>query len=265
MTAFRAAKTVSSLPGTLESDTIYLVRVGSGFELYCSDVTGNIAHQINRNNIRFSSTTPADSLLPFWFNPDSGELSIFDGTQWVLTSSNSPIEITVNTPIDIQTKIGTTAQGNYSPVLGDRVIVSFLNGCDVDSPLLNVDGSGAKMIRLGNEQVSSAAFGSNTAFIVSMWFDGNSWQLYGLAKVPSAFKAGNLLFSLVNPGPDWVLCDGSTYTETDDLSPLLPDGKLPDFSDSPISMYISKRKTGSNNVMSKGGFDWALMSLFRGA
>lgn len=47
MSEFKAHKVVSSLPSTLEPDTIYLVRVGVGFDLYCSDATGSIAHSLN--------------------------------------------------------------------------------------------------------------------------------------------------------------------------------------------------------------------------
>lgn len=44
MAAFQAAKVVSALPSTLTPDTIYLVRSGTGFNLFCSDATGSIAH-----------------------------------------------------------------------------------------------------------------------------------------------------------------------------------------------------------------------------
>jgi hypothetical protein len=44
---FRTHKVVSSLPVTLEPNAVYFVRAGAGFDLYCTDQTGNIAHQIN--------------------------------------------------------------------------------------------------------------------------------------------------------------------------------------------------------------------------
>lgn len=40
-------KVVSSLPSVLTPHTIYLVRVGHGFDLYVTDSTGQIAHKIN--------------------------------------------------------------------------------------------------------------------------------------------------------------------------------------------------------------------------
>lgn len=47
LTRFRTHKVVSALPGTLEPNAVYFVRAGAGFDLYCTDQTGSIAHQIN--------------------------------------------------------------------------------------------------------------------------------------------------------------------------------------------------------------------------
>jgi hypothetical protein len=40
-------KSISQLPGTLTPDSLYAVRVGAGFDLYVSDMTGNIAYKSN--------------------------------------------------------------------------------------------------------------------------------------------------------------------------------------------------------------------------
>ena len=47
MSKFRIDKVVSELPTQLEADTVYAVRVGTGFDLFISDSTGQTAHQIN--------------------------------------------------------------------------------------------------------------------------------------------------------------------------------------------------------------------------
>lgn len=47
MNVFRASKVVSALPSTLEADTTYYVRVGTGFDMYVTDTTGQIAHSLN--------------------------------------------------------------------------------------------------------------------------------------------------------------------------------------------------------------------------
>lgn len=40
-------KVVASLPSTLTPNTLYCVRAGVGFDLYCSDSTGAVAHKVN--------------------------------------------------------------------------------------------------------------------------------------------------------------------------------------------------------------------------
>jgi hypothetical protein len=47
MATLRFSKVVSSLPGTLTPNTLYLVRAGAGFDLYLSDATGSIAYPVN--------------------------------------------------------------------------------------------------------------------------------------------------------------------------------------------------------------------------
>jgi len=46
MSVIRFAK-VASLPATLQPNTMYLVRVGAGFDLYVSDATGSMAYPVN--------------------------------------------------------------------------------------------------------------------------------------------------------------------------------------------------------------------------
>jgi hypothetical protein len=47
MATFAVHKVVATLPGTLEPNTFYAVRVGAGFDLYLSDSTGSVAHKHN--------------------------------------------------------------------------------------------------------------------------------------------------------------------------------------------------------------------------
>ena len=73
MADFKIHKVVSSLPGTLEADTIYLVRTGSGFDLYVSDTTGSVAHKVNPNQ---TWTSAGGGLVYFTPNPIGGSLAI---------------------------------------------------------------------------------------------------------------------------------------------------------------------------------------------
>ena len=45
---FRIMKEVASLPTSLEKDTVYFVRAGSGFDMYVSDMTGRVAYKVNK-------------------------------------------------------------------------------------------------------------------------------------------------------------------------------------------------------------------------
>jgi hypothetical protein len=47
MPNLRVEKVLSNLPSTLTADTVYAVRVGTGFDLYITDTTGLIAHKVN--------------------------------------------------------------------------------------------------------------------------------------------------------------------------------------------------------------------------
>jgi hypothetical protein len=47
MSYFRTEKVISSLPATLEADTIYFVRTGAGYRQVVTDTTGSIAFEQN--------------------------------------------------------------------------------------------------------------------------------------------------------------------------------------------------------------------------
>lgn len=51
MADFRAVKQVATLPTPLVADTVYMVRAGTGFDLYVTDTTGAIAHRLNADVI----------------------------------------------------------------------------------------------------------------------------------------------------------------------------------------------------------------------
>lgn len=51
MSEFKAQKVISTLPDPLEADTVYLLRVGEGFDMFATDTTGAIAYKINPSDI----------------------------------------------------------------------------------------------------------------------------------------------------------------------------------------------------------------------
>ena len=89
------------------------------------------------------------------------------------------IPVTVATAAATAAKVGTTAEADYVPALGDRVLVTFSSGMNVNTATLNIDGSGAKNIRVGNVNVTTALFSTTSAVTVPMWYDGTYFQLYG--------------------------------------------------------------------------------------
>ena len=53
----RFEKIVSKLPTDLEPNTIYFVRVGTGFDLYVTDMTGKIANSLNLPSVQPTTRT----------------------------------------------------------------------------------------------------------------------------------------------------------------------------------------------------------------
>ncbi len=73
--SFSFVKTVSALPSPLTPNTIYAVRVGTGFDLYVSDMTGGIAHKLNTP----TSDTPMASVadLDYWRETMNSRLMLY--------------------------------------------------------------------------------------------------------------------------------------------------------------------------------------------
>lgn len=100
----------------------------------------------------------------------------------IYTEDVKGVDVTVATAAATVAKIGTTAAGNYVPAIGDVINVTFSSGSNVSAPTLNIDGSGAKNIRLGNVNATTAFIGTTSALTVKMWYDGTYWQLFGSLK-----------------------------------------------------------------------------------
>ncbi|MFJ1490941.1 hypothetical protein [Capnocytophaga canis] len=96
--------------------------------------------------------------------------------------AKSVIKVTVDTPSATKDKIGTTTSGNYVPKEGDELVVDFIEGTWVNSPTLNIDGSGAKNIMLSgrNPDRNNLSIGNTGQDkTVRLWYDGTNYQLYG--------------------------------------------------------------------------------------
>ena len=121
--------------------------------------------------VRAQGDTTAKSIAAGWKLSNSLFLEDINGVQ-----------VTVTTAAATAAKVGTTTQGNYTPVEGDKIVVSFTLGCNVNTPTLNIDGSGANNIRVSQANVTTNEIGIASAVKVPMWYDGTYWQLYGVQK-----------------------------------------------------------------------------------
>ncbi len=91
----------------------------------------------------------------------------------------SEIEVTVSSTQGTVAKVGTTSAGNYTPTVGDKLLVTFTNGQTANNITLNIDGSGAIQIRLGNLQVTNATCLLASGDKIPLFYDGTYYRLYG--------------------------------------------------------------------------------------
>ncbi len=92
----------------------------------------------------------------------------------------TPIAVSTATAAGTAAKVATTVGGTYTPVLGDIIFVTFTNANTATSPTINIDGSGAKSILLGNANPTGVAMAGTK---VMMWYDGTAFQLFGSQRV----------------------------------------------------------------------------------
>lgn len=91
----------------------------------------------------------------------------------------APVQATVATAGGTAAKVGATAGGAYTPAQGDSLIVTFTEGIRVNNPTLNIDGSGAKPIRLGLTNITTSHITSSASVVIPLLYDGEAYQLYG--------------------------------------------------------------------------------------
>ena len=85
------------------------------------------------------------------------------------------IQATTTTPAATAAKVATTG-GSYTPTTGDIIVLTFTLANTASNPTLNIDGSGAKSILIGNAAPSNIAVAGTK---VTMWYDGTAYQLFG--------------------------------------------------------------------------------------
>lgn len=140
---FKIHKAISSLPNPLEPNTVYFVRAGVGFDLYCTDQTGSIAHQIN-------GVTPAS--LPAQVR---GVEKSSTYTYYGFTNGDYTLDPSVLHPLTvtrIRRLVNKAANGTCTVSFQNNgTNITGLNGLSVTTtPLSNQLGSVNNTVEVGN-------------------------------------------------------------------------------------------------------------------
>lgn len=145
MAVFRVAKVVGSLPGTLQPNTVYLVRAGAGFDLYVSDGTGVIGHALN---------VPAVSnLVDIVTKTAAFTLSLSEVGKYVRATFGSSADVTVPPNASVAFAIGTvinvraSGAGLVTIVQGAGVVVNTS-----ETRTLRKQGSTASLTKVGTDE-----------------------------------------------------------------------------------------------------------------
>ncbi len=121
MSNIRFAKVVSSLPAVLEPDTLYLVRVGAGFDLYVSDATGSVAYPVNAfSRMPLVRRTEAPRAAGLMTGTSSSTTSLIGGRQYFVPFSvPEPVQLT-----GLGMYVSTAAAGTVELGIYDNTVTS---------------------------------------------------------------------------------------------------------------------------------------------
>ena len=91
------------------------------------------------------------------------------------------IDVNIATAANMQQKIGTTENGNYSPQKGDELLLIFEKGSTSSNCLLNIDNSGSKEMKIGASNVTWTTLNLpvNSKAYVRAYYDWENYQIYG--------------------------------------------------------------------------------------
>ncbi len=135
-----------------------------------SDISGNFIH-VNGGYISGLDHTP--------FDPDHAVPLAYLESNYISTSSASGLVVagTVATAASTAAKVATIS--NYTLTTGDFLAITFTNGNSISSPTLNINGAGAKNIRLSNSNVDTTNFSLAASAVVLLYYDGNFFRAMG--------------------------------------------------------------------------------------
>ncbi len=166
MAVVRFEKVVSALPGTLTPNTLYMVRVGDGFDVYVSDSTGAVAHALNSGGGGGAAET-LGTITGQTLDLSSG--NVFDYTPTENTTfvfSNPPAS---GSPFTFKLILnGAETADGYDLVNAAYDSVSFsVAGQDTGINGLRLKPDGTKMYVIGNSNSNIYQYTLTTPWIIS--------------------------------------------------------------------------------------------------
>lgn len=144
-------------------------------------------------------------------------LKIFDGTKWVAARS-VVVSGVCSTSAATAAKVVTIS--GYTPTPGDILAITFTNGTSASTPTLNINGTGAKNIRLGSNNATSTALTVGAGGVVMMYYTGTHYQLMGShrtsdstvsAATQEEVNNGTATAKYVRPDRLKIMLDGKGY------------------------------------------------------
>lgn len=103
------------------------------------------------------------------------------GTQYDVKSTHYA---TCATAAETIAKVATVQNGTFTLDAGVKVSVKFTNANSVDSPTLNINSTGAKVIRWRNNNLTESQYWTANQ-IIDFVYDGTYWVMTGAANTPS--------------------------------------------------------------------------------
>lgn len=160
-----------------------------------SQLTSGNPHSVTKSDVGLALvdntsdiSKPVSTAQQTAINAKVGDV-IADGVTTVAPSQNAVydallpkatlIRATSVTAIGTTTKVATSANGSYSPVLGDILAVTLTNGNNAGGTTLNIDGSGAKSVYIAGASAGASANMVAAGGIWLLYYDGTNYVLTG--------------------------------------------------------------------------------------
>lgn len=101
----------------------------------------------------------------------------YDGSEW----ENATVFVTGTCTTSRTTAAKTVTIPNYAPTAGDLIAITFTDGFYVSNATLNINGTGAKNIKIAGINVSTTTLNvaAATSFELLLYYNGTSYQMFG--------------------------------------------------------------------------------------